>query len=121
MLTRYPGPRHGRAMPDPDPPTALLSTAEAAARLGLTPAGVRSRVRRGSLRAGHGRSGQLLVEVPVHGEAAATFPEDAGRPRPAAVPAARSGSPPTPRLGPLAAVIIGGFAVAYLSARFRKR
>jgi hypothetical protein len=107
-------------MPAPDPPTVLLSTDEAAARLGLTPAGVRSRIRRGSLRAEHGRSGQLLVEVPVHGGATAALPEHAGRPRPAA-PAARSGSPPTPRIVPLAAVVIGGIVVAYLSNRFRKR
>jgi len=50
----------------------------------------------------------------------AAFPEDAGRPRPT-VPAARSGSPPTPRIVPLAAVVIGGIVVVYLSNRFRKR
>ena len=125
-------------MPDPDPPpttpTVLVSTAEAAARLGLTPAGVRSRVRRGALGARHGDAGHLLVELPAEAPPAhdgpgpeAALPEDAGRPWPHAsvgrrpgAPGTRGGSFPTPPLVPLAGGIIAGLALAYLGGLLRR-
>ena len=45
------------------PATVLLSITEAAGRLGVHPSALRSRVRRGSVAAKRGNSGQLLVEV----------------------------------------------------------
>jgi len=108
-------------MPDPDPPTVRLPTAEAATRLGLTPAGVRSRVRRGSLRAEHGSSGQLLVEVPLVARSVmSAAPEEAEgtrwrRPvaRRSVTTAARSGSTPPPLIVTVAAVLIGSIVLAY--------
>ena len=55
-------------MADPDEgdlaPTVLLPVSEAASRLRLTPAGLRSRIRRGLVRTQRGNQGQHLVECP---------------------------------------------------------
>ena len=120
-------------MPNLNPPaTILVSTAEAAAHLGLTPAGVRSRVRRGALRARHGNSGQLLIEIPADAQSAhdrpeAALPENAGPPgwhgpvsRRPGTPETRGGSSSMPPLVSLAGGVIAGLALAYLSAMFRK-
>src|SRR3954451_3840762 len=61
-------------------PTVLLPLAEAASRLGLHPAALRSRIRRGLVMAKKGNDGRILVEVmantrPDHGEVMTT-PED---------------------------------------------
>jgi hypothetical protein len=48
-----------------DNATVLLSVTEAASRLGLHPAALRSRIRRGNVAVKRGNSGGLLVEVPA--------------------------------------------------------
>jgi hypothetical protein len=52
------------------PPTTL-PLAEAASRLGLSVVALRSRIRRGSITARRGNTGQWLVEVPAHAAAQA--------------------------------------------------
>jgi hypothetical protein len=51
-----------------DSSTSFLTIAQAAPRLGLTPAGVRSRVRRGLVRTQRANDGRLLIEVPADAE-----------------------------------------------------
>jgi hypothetical protein len=48
-----------------DSSMSFLTIAEAAPRLGLTPAGVRSRVRRGLVQVKRANDGRLLIGVPV--------------------------------------------------------
>ncbi len=48
-----------------DSSTSFMTIAQAAPRLGLTPAGVRSRVRRGLVRTQRANDGRLLIEVPA--------------------------------------------------------
>src|SRR3954449_3139789 len=71
-------------MPQPDEaetsPAVLLTLTEAAARLGLHPSALRSRIRRGLVMAKKGNDGRLLVKVaanakPDHGGVMAS-PED---------------------------------------------
>ena len=48
-----------------DSSASFMTIAQAAPRLGLTPAGVRSRVRRGLVRTQRANDGRLLIEVPA--------------------------------------------------------
>ena len=61
-------------------PTVVLPLAEAASRLGLHPAALRSRVRRGAATARRGNNGRLLVEVtadaPVRHDLATASPDE---------------------------------------------
>ena len=47
--------------------TAWLTVAKAAPRLGLTPDGLRSRIKRGQISARRGNDGRLLVGVALNG------------------------------------------------------
>jgi hypothetical protein len=52
---------------DNEAATAWLTVAKAAPRLGLTPDGLRSRIKRGQIRARRGNDGRLVVGVPLNG------------------------------------------------------
>jgi hypothetical protein len=64
-----------------DEATAWVTVSEAASRLKLTPYGVKSRIRRGTLRARQGNDRRLLVGIPAdlpaaEGDEAADLPPD---------------------------------------------
>src|SRR5689334_1118272 len=49
-----------------DEGTAWVTVSEAASRLGLTPYGIKSRIRRGTLRTRQGNDRRLLVGIPAN-------------------------------------------------------
>ena len=56
----------GRSADEPaDDATAWVTVSEAASRLKLTPYGIKSRIRRGALRAKQGNDRRLLVGIPA--------------------------------------------------------